>query len=77
MEKRKRACIIKRRIFVSMQTGAKAPMNEEFKAVFHQWGDEVFENQDGSFISGTVGIVESENGKIHTVNPEHITFTDK
>jgi len=51
--------------------------HKTIKALFHKWGTEIISKGIDGVISGTVGIVEDENGQIHTVNPEYIKFTDK
>lgn len=45
-------------------------------ALFHRWGEELFEQNDGPSVSYTVGIVEMEDGAVRTVPPSHIKFNE-
>lgn len=47
-----------------------------FKGVFHQWGSEGWEGHE-NLVQHTVGIIETEDGQIHSVDPSRIKFTDK
>ena len=48
----------------------------ETGCLFHQWGLEVEEDETG-FTNYTVGIVETQSGKIISVMPEQLVFTDR
>lgn len=51
--------------------------NVETKSgIFHQWGSEVEEGEN-EVASLTVGIIEDEDGQIHTPIAQWVKFTDK
>jgi len=75
MKKRKRPCEVDSRRLEGK--GCEHLVGKYFKGIFHKWGTEIISKGIDGVISGTVGIVEDENGQIHTVNPEYIKFTDK
>lgn len=49
---------------------------EPREALFHRWGEELFEQTDGASVSYTVGIVEMEDGSVITSIPAHIKFNE-
>ena len=46
------------------------------EGIFHCWGQELFEQNDGPSVSYTVGIVEMEDGAVRTSHPSYIKFND-
>ncbi|WP_166745945.1 hypothetical protein [Flavobacterium psychrophilum] len=48
-----------------------------FDGLFHEFGQEAEDGGDAGFGNFTVAIVEAPDGQVHTVNPNHIKFTDK
>lgn len=72
MEKRKRPCQVKTRRYA----GGKME-DLEFEGLFHEWGNEAEDGGEHGFGNFSVGIIEDESGQVHTVNPNHIKFTDK
>lgn len=42
---------------------------------FHMWGTDIVESNDGN-VSYTVGIIETESGRVYNVHPEKIIFID-
>lgn len=64
-----------RRVWVVRTVMGKDKFEEErFDGLFHQWGVEWEEFQDGGACECTVGIVEKEDGRITTVLPDHVQF---
>lgn len=83
-KKKKRPVVVKTRIWHDGKnnedcTAYSTPgwHDLEFKGLFHQWGEEAEHDNINGFGNFTIGIVEDENGQIHTVNPNHIQFTDR
>jgi hypothetical protein len=80
MEKRKRPCeVITTKWIEAGKSPNGRPYNKkmQFNALFHEWGQEAVEDNGQGFGNFTVGIVEDEDGQVHTVNPNHIKFLDK
>lgn len=48
-----------------------------FDGLFHGWGSEAEDGGEHGFGNFTVAIVEDENGRVFTINPNCIKFTDK
>lgn len=50
--------------------------NGNKSALFHRWGEELFEQTEGASVSYTVGIVEMEDGSVLAVPPGHVKFNE-
>lgn len=65
------------------QCGNSKLETKEYKGYFHTWGSEAYVTNGflvgttAGQISTTYGVVEYEDGTVHKVPPECITFTDR
>lgn len=60
-------------VYEQLKPNEKTRGNVEYTGLFHQWGLEIEEDENG-FSSYTVGIVELENGVIKTPLPSQMKF---
>jgi len=74
--KKKRPCHVKTKRF-ELTDEKRGWINVEYNGLFHEWGNEAVEAGETGFGNFTIGIVEDETGQIHTINPNHIKFTDR
>lgn len=44
---------------------------------FHLWSQEPFNNEQGGYITETLGLVEFEDGSVKWFKPGQITFSDQ
>lgn len=61
---------------VTVQVWTAPGHYEARDGLFHQWGQELFEQSDGPSVSYTVGVVEMESGAVLTFPPGHIKFNE-
>lgn len=63
-----------RKVFYSVYVKGSG-WTEPQSGIFHEWGQEVFEGNDGNFTGGSIGLVEDVNtGYVHSVSPKKIRF---
>lgn len=75
MENKKRKCIVNTKKYeVPRNGGCGCWVGKEFEGMFHCWGNEAVEAGESGFGNFTIGIVEDQDGQIHTINPNHIKF---
>lgn len=73
-EKRKRPCRVTTKVW---DENERKQVELIFDGIFHEWGSEAEYGDNNGFGNFSIGIVEAENGRVYTVNPNHIQFTDK
>lgn len=75
MEKKKRRVKVNTKKWIKPEgCNAGKWIDFEFEGMFHCWGNEAVEAGESGFGNFTIGIVEDQDGQIHTINPNHIKF---